>query len=156
VERDRRHVIVLAAMSALLLAILGVLQLFVPPALAPRVNVRWVPGLSDAVRAERERDLKLLAGEHLEETTWSYDLADPSPQAVEAIVKNASVEDTGHIDRSLGIVSADAPAGSTRIHGGLSTWRDAPVVPWLRRLASFFLGLSALWLATTGRRLRQA
>jgi hypothetical protein len=155
-QRERRQVAALAVVSLVVLACLGSLHLFVPPAVAPRVNVRWVPDLSDAVRIQHERELKLLAGEHLEEMTWSYDLADPSPQAVRAIVNNASVEDTGHIDRSRGIVSSDAPLGSTRIHGGLSSWRDASIGPWLRRCASFVLVLSALWLVTTGRRTRHA
>ena len=95
--------------------------------------------------------MKLLEGERLEGTTWAYDLADPSPQAIGAIVAHPSVADTGNINRSRLTVSDDTRVGKTRIRGGLSQWRDAPLIPWLTRLASAFLVVSGLWLATTGR-----
>ncbi len=151
VSRDRRQVGALALASMLVLAFTGYLDVFVAPAFAPRVYVRWRGGVSDTARAQNERQLKLLAGEPYEGTTWAYDLADPSAQAIGAIVAHPSVEDTGNIDRVRLTVIDDTRFGRTRIHGGLSRWRDAPLVPWLIRLASSFLLLSGLWLGTTGR-----
>jgi hypothetical protein len=137
--------------SILVLAFIGYLNVFVPPVFAPRVYVRWEAGISDTVRAQRERELKLRAGERYEGMTWAYDLADPSPEGIGAIVAHGSVEDTGNIDRSRLTVTDDTRVGRTRLHGGLSVLRDAPVVPWVTRLASSFLLLSCLWLGTTGR-----
>ena len=151
-QRDCRYVGILALTSALTLAAIGLLDAFVPPSLAPRVNIRWVDGLSDVARIEIEGQLHLVAGEHGEETTWAYDLADPSQQAIAAIVTHASVADTHYIDRSRRTVSADAPAGRTRIRGGLSRWRDVATAPWVTRFASSVLIVAGLWLATTGRR----
>jgi hypothetical protein len=149
--RDRRQVAALALSSVLVLALIGCLHLFVPPAFAPRVYVRWRAGVSETARTEIERELKLLAGEPYDATTWSYDLGDPSRQAIGALVAHRSVEDTGNIDRARLTVIDDTRAGRTRVHGGLSLWRDAPFVPWLTRLASSFLVLSIVWLVTTGR-----
>ena len=150
-RQDCRHVGALALASMLVLAAVGYLNVFVAPAFAPRIYVRWVEGISDTARAGNERQLKLLEGERLEGTTWAYDLADPSPQAIGAIVAHPSVADTGNINRSRLTVSDDTRFGKTRIRGGLSQWRDAPLIPWLTRLASAFLVVSGLWLATTGR-----
>jgi hypothetical protein len=149
--RDRRRVGALALLSIIVLVFIGCLHLFVPPAFAPRVYVRWQTGVSEAARTQIERELKLLAGEPYDATTWAYDLGDPSRQAIRALVAHGSVEDTGNIDRVRLTVIDDTRVGTTRVHGGLSLWRDAPVVVWLARLASAFLVLSAVWLVTTGR-----
>jgi hypothetical protein len=141
----------LAFASALTLAVIGVLGMFVPPSVAPRVNIRWADGVSDTARIDIERQLKLVAGQHIEATTWSYDLADPSPEAIEAIVTHASVEDTHYIDRSRRTLSSEAPLGRTRIRGGLSLLRDAAMAPWLQRLALSVLIVAGFWLVTTGR-----
>jgi hypothetical protein len=151
--RDRRQVGALALSSILVLAFIGYLHVFVPPAFAPRVYVKWKASASETVRTQIERELKLLAGEPYDATTWSYDLGDSSRQAIAALVAHGSVEDTGNIDRVRMTVADNARVGRTRIHGGLSLWRDARAVPWLTRLASSFLVLSSLWLATTGRSL---
>jgi hypothetical protein len=151
VSRDRRQVGALALTSILALAFIGYLNVFVPPVFAPRVYVRWKAGVSDTIRAQHERELRLQAGEPYEGTTWAYDLVDPSSQNIGAIVAHGAVEDTGNIDRSRLIVADDTRVGRTRLHGGLSVLRDSPVVPWLARLASSFLLLSCLWLGTTGR-----
>lgn len=149
--RDRRQVGALALSSILVLAFIACLHLFVPPAFAPRVYVRWKADVSGTVRSQIERELKLLAGEPYDATTWSYDLGDPSRQAIGALVAHGSVEDTGNIDRVRLTVTDDTRVGTTRIHGGLSLWRDAAVVRWLTRLASSFLVLSIVWLVTPGR-----
>jgi hypothetical protein len=150
-RRDCWHVAALALASIVVLAAVGCLKVFVGPGFAPRVYVRWVEGISDTARAGNEQQLKLLKGEPLEGTTWAYDLVDPSPQRIRAIVAHPLVADTGNIDRSRLTISDDTRVGTTRIRGGLSRWRDAPLIPWLTRLASASLVLSVLWLATTGR-----
>ena len=151
ISRDRRQVAALALASALVLTFVGYLNVFVAPVFAPRVYVRWKADTTETMRVQHQRELKLLAGERYEEMTWAYDLADPSPKGVGAIVAHGSVDDTGNIDRSRLTVIDDTRVGRTRLHGGLSVLRDAPVVPWATRLASSFLLLSCLWLATTGR-----
>ena len=151
--RDRRHVVIVASMTTVILALIGSLNLFSAPSFAPRVHVRWVPGLSEIARVEHERQLKLVAGEHIEGETWAYDLADSSSPGVQAIVDDPSVADTDDIDRARGTVSVDAPNGATRIgNDALGPLREAPFVPWLTRFAFSLLGLSGLWLLTTGRR----
>ena len=150
-RQDYRRVVALAMTSALALAAIACLYLFVPPSLAPRVNIRWADEVSDTARTEIERQLELAVGEHVEGTTWAYDLADPSSQAIAAIVTHPFVADTHHIDRARRIVSDETRLGTTRIRGGLSLWRDGPIVPWLGRLAASFLVVSGLWFATTGR-----
>lgn len=154
-RRDRRQVGALALSSILVLAFTAYLGVFVPPAFAPRVYVRWKADVNDAERARTERELKLVAGERYDETTWAYDLTDTSPQAIGALVGHRSVEDTGNIDRVHLTVGDVRRVGRTRIHGGLSLWRDTPVVTWLIRLASSFLVLSVFWLVTTGRRVKE-
>ena len=150
-RRDYRQIGVLALTSALVLLVAGWLHVFIPPSLAPRVNIRWAEGVSDNVRTEMEHQLKLVSGELLAGTTWAYDLGDPSLQGIEAIVTHPSVADTHHIDRSRRAVSDETRLGETRIRGGLSLYRDSPVVPWLVRLPTLFLGVSGLWFVMKGR-----
>jgi hypothetical protein len=151
ISRDRRQVAALALASALVLTFVAYLNVFVAPVFAPRVYVRWKAETTETMRVQHQRELKLLAGERYDGMTWAYDLADPSRKGVGAIVSHGSVEDTGNIDRSRLTVIDDTRVGRTRLHGGLSEVRDAPVVPWVTRLASSFLLLSCLWLGTTGR-----
>lgn len=150
-HRDAAPILALAIASAAVLAGAVSLRLFVSPALAPRVNVRWTDTVSEPARAALERELMLLAGERIEGPTWAYDLGDPSARGIDALVTHPSIADTHHIDREERRVSADAPAGRTRIRGGLSVWRDSPSVLWVVRLSFAVLMISALWLATTGR-----
>ncbi len=154
---DYRRIWALALVSVVVLTSVEVLRVFVPPAISPRVNIRWAEGVDDAARVNFERLLKLSAGEWREGTTWMYDLGDPTPSGVRELIAHPSVEDTFHIDRRLDIVSRDAPRGTTRIADGhLSMWRDSPLFNWLTRLSLSVLAISALWLATTGRAARES
>jgi hypothetical protein len=129
------------------LAAVGLVRLLVPPAVAPRINVRWADGVSDADRDRLESRLRLVAAEQREGTTWVYDLADPSWRGVRALVAEPAVADTHYVNRRLGIVSSDAPAGTTRIaRGALSQWRDSPAAGWIVRLSLCFFVVSGLWL----------
>ena len=150
--RDHQQIQALAIVSAIGLAGAYLTYVFVPPATAPRINVRWADTVTDSTRPTFERQLRLLAGEHLEGTTWAYDLEDPSQCGIEALITHSAVEDTHHIERPLRTVSADAPRGLTRIRGGLSNFRDGLPLEWIGRLSLSFLVVSGIWLATTGRR----
>ena len=155
-REDRRHVGVVALVSLLGLAMIACLSLFVSPAYAPRVNVRWAEGVDERTRQDGERALNLLAGAHVDGRTWAYDLGDASPEAIAAVIAHPSVEDTHYIDRSRRVVSAEAPQGTTRVRGGLSLLREAALVPWVGRLAWCVLLVSALWFVSTGQLARRA
>jgi hypothetical protein len=149
---DHRRIRGLAIGSLIVLAAAGAVHVSVPPALAPRVNVRWADSVTDAERARLESRLQLFAGELREGTTWAYDLGDPSVGGVRALVTEPSVADTHYVNRRLGTVSSDAPAGTTLIaRGVLSRWRDSPAAPWAARLSASCLIVSALWLLINAR-----
>ena len=63
-------------------------------------------------RAALERRFSLLNGARREDDTWEYDLADLAPASVTALVEHPDVADTHYIEREIGGVSADAPAGT--------------------------------------------
>jgi hypothetical protein len=148
---DRQRIAGLgAAALALLLAVLAI-EILVPSAYAPRVNVRWERSLGSDARTRLERDLRLIEGVQVDAATWSYDLEDPSRANIERLLAHPSVADTHHLDRGRVAVSRDAPAGRTRIRGGLSTVRDSPLLPWAERFSFAVLLTSALWLTAAGR-----
>ena len=152
---DHRRIRRLAAGSLVVLAGIGALYLLVPPSVAPRVNVRWADGVGDTERVAHESRLRLMAGERREGSTWAYDLGDPSWRGVRALIAEPAVADTHYLNRRFGVVSRDAPAGTTRItQGALSAWRDSAVAAWMARLAFSLLIVSGLWLATSGRSVR--
>jgi len=146
----------LASVSALVMLAAGSIDAWVPSALAPRVNVRWAPPVQESERLEFERTLGLLEGAPVDGRTWAYDLRDPSRSTVEALVTHPLVEDTHHIDRATREVSVDAPAGRTRIRGGLSTVHDSKLLGWVERTSFAVLLVSITWLITSGRRDRAA
>jgi hypothetical protein len=153
---DHRRIRRLAIGSLVALAAVVALRLVVPPEIAPRVNVRWADGVGDEDRVRLESRLQLLAGERREGSTWAYDLVDPSWSGIRALVGEPAVADTHYVNRRFGIVSSDAPAGTTRIaRGPLSQWRDSPVAAWAVRLSLSFLIVSGAWLLVhaRGRRL---
>jgi hypothetical protein len=81
----------------------------------PVVNVRWVDGLSDAGRGERERRHHLTPRRHAGADTWQYELSDWSSDAVRALVTDAAVADTHGIDRYHFEVSAPVPGLGSRL-----------------------------------------
>ena len=155
-DRDRRLIRGLAAATLLALVGLALVRVFALPAIAPRVNVRWAVGVSAGARAELEEQFRLFVGERREGTTWAYDLGDPSPSAVGALIRHPAVEDTSGVHRRLGIVAFDAPRGTTRLNGGvLSALRDSPVLEWLTLFCTAALLTSTMWLAVASRVARQ-
>ena len=155
-DLDRRLIRGLATASLLALVGLALVRVVVPPAIAPRVFVRWAAGGSASARTEFEDRFRLFVGERREGTTWAYDLGDPSPSAVRALIRHPAVEDTSRVYRRLGLVAFDAPRGTTRLRGGvLSALQDSPMLEWLTLFCSAALLSSTMWLALTSRAARQ-
>ena len=86
------------------------------------INVRWRP-VSDDERRDRESRYKLAAGTHREGTTWRYRLEDISRTNVEALVRDALVEDTSGIDRTT--FEVEQPRRPLRVETQLDTPRNA-------------------------------
>lgn len=91
--------------------------LSVTPRPAPpraRIAVRWAAHVALDQRAMLERRYGLLAGVADEGRTWRYELEDPEPATLRAMVNDPAVEDTNNVERSSGrIVTPPAePIGS--------------------------------------------
>jgi hypothetical protein len=150
---ERRQVAYLAIIAVATYAGLAGLRLASPP-LAPRVNVRW-GSVSTEQRRQIERQLSLVAPQHLEGTTWAYDLANPSAGGIDALVHHAAVEDTHGIDRATGTIATDARRGSTRIgRYPLGAWVDSEPIAWLAPGCLWAALLSGIWLALNRRSAR--
>jgi len=80
-----------------------------------RVNVRWQPSVDQGARARLETRFQLTDGERLDEFTWRYDLVDPSPENVRAIVAEPLVADTHHIDRPHAALELSAERTARRL-----------------------------------------
>jgi hypothetical protein len=141
--------------SAIVLVLTLAARLLAPPSIVPRVNVRWSDNVTEADRLRLETDLRLLAGEQREGTTWAYDLGDPSWRGVRRLIAEPAVADTHYLNRRFGLVSRDAPKGTTQLSAGpLSRWRDSAVAGWTVRLSLALLVVSTAWLAVNGRTTR--
>jgi hypothetical protein len=145
----------LAVASLVILVIVGGLRM-ASPQLAPRVNVRWTPDLSTEQRAALERRFHLVSPAHVEGSTWTYDLSDPSPANVNALVDHPAVEDTHGIDRQAGLVEADAPQGTTWVDSSLlAAWSASAPIAWLGVLSLWATLLSWAWLGFNRRSARR-
>jgi hypothetical protein len=69
------------------------------PAWSVPINVRWKESVTDARRVELERRFRLQDGRHAEGTTWTYQLADPTPINIRALVEHDGVDDTANLNR---------------------------------------------------------
>ena len=112
---DRSRVAVMMVSSVLMLALAVVVRASTESPFAPRVRVRWTPDIEDARRTSIEQQFRLQNGTPTENNTWEYDLVDPSPALVTALVGHDDVADTHYIDRSTGMVAPDAPTGTIRV-----------------------------------------
>ena len=74
--------------------------LMVAPPAERRVNVRWVPSLSDDVRHQLERQHGLTSPERIEDSTWSYGLTHEDRAGIGALIDEPAVADTHGIDRA--------------------------------------------------------
>jgi hypothetical protein len=87
------------------------------------VHVRWQASVDASERQRLEARLRLADGERLAGSTWRYDLVDPSPNAIRALVLDPAVEDTHYIDRSRFALDG---AGRTTRRGSIA-YADALV-----------------------------
>lgn len=153
-SRDVRQVLLIGILALLVAAAAAATWRLVPPAIAPRINIRWAPGVDDPQRAMVERRFHLLRGELRDGRTWAYDLGDVSRGNVRALVANHAVEDTHYINRSAGTVWTTAPRGSEPVGGLLNRVRDSRLVRWAATAGTTTAGVAFLWLVTDGRRLQ--
>jgi hypothetical protein len=145
----RFKVLALAAVSVVMLAVAIPMRFSVPSPFAPRVHIRWAPGVSAAARADLERRFGLLAGEPRDQETWAYDLADTTPASVRGLIEHPAVADTHYVDRETATITADAPSGSVRLADHrLAGWVHSPVFDWFMLLWFSSLIVSASWLAS--------
>ena len=73
--------------------------LTVSPAPERLVNIRWTAELSEDARRDLERRHGLTRPEHVEDSTWSYVLADEGREPIRALIEDPAVADTHGIDR---------------------------------------------------------
>ncbi len=68
----------------------------------PRIHVRWNTGLSNELRAARERRYDLRDGAVVDAatSTWQYRIGTLAQSNIRALVQDAAVADTGYIDRA--------------------------------------------------------
>lgn len=69
------------------------------PDVPVRVHVRWKADVSETQRGELERRFQLTDRDPIEGTTSAYRLSDASPANIRAIVQDARVDDTAHLNR---------------------------------------------------------
>ena len=79
---------------------------------APRIAVRWPPGLDAARRQELERRF-LLVNPAADRDRTEYDLLDTSRANVEALVREPDVADTDRVGRERFTVPLDVPYGTS-------------------------------------------
>jgi hypothetical protein len=79
-----------------------------------RVHVRWQAAVDEAARQRLESQYRLADPERLDEHTWRYDLIDPRPDIIRAIVNDAAVADTHDINRDAYALDAAAVRTSRR------------------------------------------
>lgn len=139
----------LAAVSLVMLVATILMRLSAPSPFAPRVHVRWAPGVSAAERADLERRFALTAGRSRDGDTWEYDLADVSEASVRALIGSSAVADTHYLDRDTATVAPDAPPGSVRLaERQLAAWVHSSLFDWFILLWASSLIVSGVWLAS--------
>jgi hypothetical protein len=144
--RERTQVRRLAIASSVILVIVGVIRLAAPQ-LAPRVNVRWAPGVSAEQRVGVERQFRLVSPTQVEGSTWTYDLSDPSTANINALIAHAAVEDTYGINRQAGVVEPDAPRGTTWVESSaIGAWAASEPIAWVGLISMWATLLSWVWL----------
>jgi hypothetical protein len=87
-----------AAFAIATAAAAGVLSLTLSSDPVP-IHVRWKQGVSDAERADLERQFGLTEAEFREGTTYAYRLANTSTDNIRALVQHPRVDDTAELNR---------------------------------------------------------
>lgn len=148
---ERRRVRAYAVISVVVLTASAILRVWGPSPYAPRVQIRWTAEISETERGELERRFLLVEPQHREDTTWGYELSDPSPSVVRTIIDHPAVADTHYIDRSRAEIASDAPRSTTLLdRPGLGGWAR-PLFDWLILFSVSSLVVSGVWLTSAGK-----
>jgi hypothetical protein len=146
---DRRRVIALMVASVLTLVLSIALRASIESPFAPRVRVRWTPAIAESRRVDLEREFWLFRGTRAEGDTWEYDLVDPSPASVAALIANPDVRDTHYIDRARTMVASDAPIGTIRVRERrLAALVHSILFDWFLLFWASAILVSGVWLAS--------
>lgn len=138
---QRGQVLAYAAASGVGLVIVIALRAFTSAGAPSIVHVRWAGAVDTPLRLTLERQFGLRDAEQRDATTWTYELTNPAPSNVAALVAHPGVADTHYIDRARGVVAPDAPR---RVRSGsmASTWG------WTAVFLGISLAVSGAWLLT--------
>jgi hypothetical protein len=105
---------------------------------APSIHVRWASGVSEAERRRLEERFQLVNGEDLSGGSWSYDLLNSRPEAIQALVQHPAVADTHDLDRARFTTAAGThPGKATRwlwnrwATNATAVWLQWFLVAWL-------------------------
>jgi hypothetical protein len=72
------------------------------------IHVRWQSSVDESTRRSLESRFRLADGQRLGGATWRYDLTDPRPDNIRALVNDAQVADTHDLDRSTYSITPSA------------------------------------------------
>jgi hypothetical protein len=82
------------------------------------VTVRWEQSIDATTRQRLQTQFRLTDGEPLDASTWRYDLTDPSPDILRALVVDPAVADTHGIDRrNFTLDGAERTARARMLYG---------------------------------------
>ena len=113
---------------------------------APHIHVRWRSDVTTGQRWMYEWFLNLGADRHGGDgRSFGYDLLDPSPENVRAILEHEAIEDTHDLLREGFAVAATAGFGDSRT-GIAWRWRVGWLVPLVRSAGFTLLALGVLLL----------
>jgi hypothetical protein len=148
-SRERAKVRALTMVSLVMVVAAAAVRASAPSPFAPRVHVRWDAAVEDDRRAVLERRFSLLNGARRDDDTWEYDLADVAAASVTALVQHPDVADTHYIERETGGISADAPAGTTRLRDRrLAALVHSWLFDWFLLFWASSIVVSGVWLAS--------
>ena len=142
------HIASLACVLSAVLLPFAVRALVGPP--GARVHVRWQPSIDADTRRTLETRFRLSDGTPLGDTTWGYDLLDPSTDNIRALVTHPEVADTHDIERSQYAIGSAAVRPDRRQRfsaGGSATVAAADGLAVLLAVAAALL----VALGVTGR-----
>ncbi len=108
----------------------------------PRINIRWT-SIPDERRRELEARYGLTDAEPAGASTWAYTARNSSPENIEAIVRDPSVDDTHGIDRAAFTIAA--PQRPVGIHSQLDTPENATAFLYYTFLLLPVAAAATLW-----------
>src|SRR5688572_19897063 len=139
----RRRLVVALSLAAVAICIPLAGRMLAGPR-GTEIHVRWHPSMDEATRRMLESRFQLADGEHLDGTTWRYDLINPDTGNIRALITDPHVADTHGLDRSTYALSASAARTNRRQRFG-----DAgiAIVDAADRLAMALVALNVIVVA---------